>query len=96
MYFPASGKHARVTSVLSQERTPSCLCPIAPLASCLEKSLFSSILSEISEGGLLLNEQFGFRSGGSMTLHVAPLTGTVNRNFNENTLTGKVFLDACC
>jgi len=46
-------------------------------------------------GGLLLGEQFGFRSGGSLTLHVAPLVGKVNRKFNEKRPTGTVFLYAC-
>jgi len=94
-YLPAAGKYDHVIFVLSQGRIPGCLCPIVPLASCLENILFSSNLCEISGGGLLLDEQFGFRSGGSLTLHVAPLVGKVNRKFNEKRLTGTVFLGAC-
>jgi hypothetical protein len=93
-YLPAAGKYNHVIFVLSQGRIPGCLCSIVPLASCLENILFSSILSEISGGRLLLGEQFGFRSGGSLTLHMVPL-GKVNRKFNEKRLRGTVFLDAC-
>jgi hypothetical protein len=93
-YLSAVGKYDHVIFVLSQGRIPGCRCPLFPLASCLENILFSSILSEISGGGLLLGEQFRFRSGGSLTLHVTPL-GKFNRKFNEKRLTGTVFLDAC-
>jgi len=94
-YLPAAGKYDHVIFVRSQGRISGCLCPVVPLASCRENILFSSILSEISGGGLLLGEQFGFPYGGSLTLHVAPLVGKFNRKFNEKRLTGTVFLDAC-
>jgi hypothetical protein len=93
-YLPAAGKYDYVIFVLSQGRIPGCLCPFVLLASCLENILFSSILCEISGGGLLLGEQFGFRSGGSLTLHVAPLVGKVNRKFKERRLKGTAFLGA--
>jgi hypothetical protein len=58
-----------------------------------EKILLATVLREVSESGLLRDEQFGFRPRHSTTLHLARLVERVNRNCDERRLTGSVFLD---
>ena len=55
--------------------------------------LLAGILKEISERGLLRDEQFGFRPKHSTSLQLACLVKRVTRNFGEKRLTGAVFLD---
>jgi hypothetical protein len=55
--------------------------------------LLARILHEISEGGLLRDEQFGFRPRHSTSLQLARLVEKITRNFGEKRLTGAVFLD---
>jgi hypothetical protein len=43
----------------------------------------SRVLREVTERGLLRDEQFGFRSKQSTTLQLALLVERVNRNFEE-------------
>jgi hypothetical protein len=57
-----------------------------------EKILLTRVFREANEGGLLRDEQFGFRSRHSMALQLARLVERVNRNFDERRLTGAVFL----
>jgi hypothetical protein len=56
-------------------------------------SLLAQILPEVSERGLLRDEQFGFRPRHSTSLQLARLVERVTRNFGEKGLTGAVFLD---
>jgi hypothetical protein len=58
-----------------------------------EKILFSSVLREVNKRGLLRDEQFGFRTTHSITLHLARLVERVNRNFDDRRITGAVFLN---
>jgi hypothetical protein len=58
-----------------------------------EKILLARILREVSERGLMRDEQFGFRLGHSTSLHLARLVERITRNFGEKRLTGAVFLD---
>jgi malate/lactate dehydrogenase len=58
-----------------------------------EKILLARILHEVSERGLMLDEQFGFRSRYSTSLQLARLVERITRNFVEKRLTGAVFLD---
>jgi hypothetical protein len=51
------------------------------------------ILHEISERGLMRDEQLRFRSRHSTSLQVARLVERITRNFGEKRLTGAVFLD---
>jgi hypothetical protein len=57
-----------------------------------EKILLARVLREVSERGLLRNEQFGLRTSHS-TLQLVRLVERVNRNVDERRLTGAVFLD---
>jgi hypothetical protein len=50
------------------------------------------VLREVSERGLLRDEQFGFRPRHSTTLQLARLVERFNRNFDERRLTVAVFL----
>jgi hypothetical protein len=58
-----------------------------------EKILLTRVLREVSERGLLRDEQFGFRPRHSTTLQLARLVERVNRKFDERLLTGAVFLN---
>jgi hypothetical protein len=58
-----------------------------------EKILLAKILHEVSERGLMRDEQLRFRSRHSTSLHLARLVERISRNFGEKRLTGAVFLD---
>jgi hypothetical protein len=55
--------------------------------------LLARILHEISERGLIRDEQFGLRPIHSTSLQLARLVERITRNFGEKRLTGAVFLD---
>jgi hypothetical protein len=59
-----------------------------------EKILMARILHEVSERGLIQDEQFGFRPRHSTSLQLARLVERITRNFSEKRLTGSVLLDA--
>ena len=81
-HFPSLWKHARVTSILKPEKNPalpSSYRPISLLDSIgklFEKILLARILQEVSERGLMRDEQFGFRPRHSTSLQLARLVGT--------------------
>ena len=58
-----------------------------------EKILLARILHEVSEGGLMRDEQFGFRPRHSTSLQLTRLVERITRNFGEKRLTGAAFLD---
>jgi hypothetical protein len=58
-----------------------------------EKILLARVLREVSERGLIRDQQLGFRPRLSTTLQLARLFERVNRNFDERRLTSEVFLD---
>ena len=58
-----------------------------------EKILLARILIEVSDRGLMLDEQFGFRPKHSTYLPQGRLTERITGNFGEKWLTGAVFLD---
>jgi hypothetical protein len=55
--------------------------------------LLSRIIYEVSEYGLMRDEQFGFRPRHSTSLQLARLVETITMNFGEKRLTGALFLD---
>jgi hypothetical protein len=57
-----------------------------------EKILLARILHEVSERGIMRDEQFGFRPRRSTSLQLTRLVENVTRNFSEKRLTGAVFL----
>ena len=57
-----------------------------------EKILLPSILQEVSERGLMQDEQIGFRPTHSKLLQLDHLVERITRNFGEKRLTGAVFL----
>jgi hypothetical protein len=83
-------KPGKDPSLPSSYRSISLLDTIGKL---FEKILLSRIPSEVSERGLLRDEQFGFRPKHSTTLQLARLLERVTRNFGEKRLTGANFLD---
>jgi len=78
-HFPSLWKHARVISILKPGKDPalpSSYRPISLLDSIgklFEKILLARILHEVSERGLMRDEQFGFRPRQSTSLHLARL-----------------------
>jgi hypothetical protein len=98
-YFPAEWKHARVFSILKPGKDPALPSSYRPISlldtigRLFEKILLARILKEVSERGLLRDEQFGFRPKHSTSLHLAGLVERVTRNYGEKRLTGAVFLD---
>jgi hypothetical protein len=63
------------------------------LASSSKRSYSLSVLREVKERGLLLDQQFGFRPRHSTALQLGRLVERVNRKFDVRRLTGAVFLD---
>jgi hypothetical protein len=98
-YFPSVWKRARIVSILKPGKDPALPSSCRPISlldnigKLFEKILLSRILSEVSERGLLRDEQFGFRTKHSTSLQLARLVEIVTRNFGEKQLTGAVFLD---
>jgi hypothetical protein len=98
-YFPAEWKNARVFSILKPGKDPALPSSYRPISlldtigKLFEKILLARILKEVSERGLLRDEQFGFRPIHSTSLQLAHLVQRVSRNFGEKRLTGAVFLD---
>jgi hypothetical protein len=75
---------------------PSSYQPISLLdkiAKLFEKILLARISHEVSERGLMREEQFGFRPRNSTSVQLARLVARITRNFGEKRLTGAVFVD---
>jgi hypothetical protein len=98
-HFTTVWKHARVISILKPGKNRAMRSSYRPISLLdtikkpFEKILLTMILHEIVERGLLRNEQFGFRTWHSTTMHLARLVERITRNFGEKRLTGAVFLD---
>ena len=58
-----------------------------------EKILLARILHDVSERGLVRDEQFEFRPRHSTSLQLARPVERITRNVGEKRLTGAVFLD---
>jgi hypothetical protein len=98
-YFPAEWKHTRVFSILKPGKDPALPPSYRPISlvdtigKLFKKILLARILKEVSERGLLRDEQFGFRPKHSTSLQLARLVERVTRNFGEKRLTDAIFLD---
>jgi hypothetical protein len=98
-YFPSALKHASVVSILKPGMDPSLpssyrsISLLDIVGKLFENILLARVLLEVSERGLLRDEQFGFQPRHSTTLQLACLVERVNRNFDENLLTSAVSLD---
>jgi hypothetical protein len=57
-----------------------------------ELILLTKFLQEMKERGLLRDEEFGFRPRNSTTLHLPRLIERVGRKFDDERLTGAVFM----
>jgi hypothetical protein len=88
-YFPASWKHARVFSILKPGEDPALLSLYRPISlldtigKLFEKILHCRILHEVSERGLLRDEQFGFRPKHSIALQLTRHVEGVSRNLTR-------------
>jgi hypothetical protein len=98
-HFPSVWKHARVISILKPGKDPALPSSYRPISlldtisKLFEKILLARILHEVSEHGLMRDEQFVFRPRHSTSLKLARLVEKITRNFGEKRLTGAVFLD---
>jgi hypothetical protein len=98
-YFSSTWKQARVVSILKTGKDPTLPSSYRPISlldtvgKFFEKILLARDLREVSERGLLRDEQLGFRPRHSTTLQMAHLVERVYRNFDERRLTGAVFLN---
>ena len=92
-------KHARVIAIIKLGKgaaQPSSYWPISLLGTIGKlflKILLNRFLDEVSELGLVRDEQFGFRPRHSTSLQLARLVDRITRNFGETWLKGAVFLD---
>ena len=98
-HFPSVWKHARVISILKLGKDPALPSSYRPIGlldrivKLFEKILLTMILHEVSERGLMRDEQFRFRPRHSTSLQLARLVERITRKFKEKRLTGIVFLD---
>jgi len=98
-HFPSLWKHARVISIFKLGKDPALPSSYRPislldtLGKLSEKIILARILHEVSERGLMQDDQFGFRPRHSTSLQLARLDERKTRNFGEKRLTGAVFLD---
>jgi hypothetical protein len=98
-HFPTLWKHACVISILKPGKDPALPSSFRPISllntigKIFEKILLARILHEVSERGLLRDEQFGFRPRHSTSLQLARLGERITRNYSEKGLTGAVFID---
>jgi hypothetical protein len=97
-HFPSLWKHARVISTLKPGKDPALPSSHRPIRLLdvigkLFEILLARILHEVSERGLMRDEQFGFRPRHSTSLQLARFVERITRNFGKKRLTGAVFLD---
>jgi hypothetical protein len=98
-HFPSFWKHVRVTSILKAGKDPALPSSYRPISlldaigKLFEKILQARILHEVSERGLMRDEQFGFRPRHSTSLQLARLVDRITRNFGAKRLTGADFLN---
>jgi hypothetical protein len=98
-HFPSLWKHARVISILKPGKDPALPTSYPPviflevICKVFEKILVARILHDVSERGLMRDEQDGYKPRHSTSLQLARLVERVSRNFGEKRLTGAFFLD---
>ena len=86
---PTVWKHARVVCILKPGKDPARSSSYRPISlldtisKLYEKILLARILQELSELGLILDEQFQFRHWHSTYLQLASLFKRITRNFDE-------------
>ena len=97
-YFPSKWKQAHVISIPKPRKNPALLssyrliCLLDTVGKLFEKILLARFLKQVSECGLLCDEQFGFRPKHSTSLQPACLVERVTRNSGNKRLTGAIFL----
>jgi hypothetical protein len=81
-HFPTVWKHARVISILKPEKDPALPSSYRPISlldtigKLLVKILLTRVQFEVSERGLMWDEQFGFRPRHNTSLQLARLERT--------------------
>jgi hypothetical protein len=85
-HIPIGWKHTRVISIIKPGKDPALPSSYRPISfldtigKLFEKILLARILHEISERGLIRDEQLGFRPRHSASLQLARLVETITRN----------------
>ena len=98
-HFPSAWYHSRVIYILKAGKDPALSSSYRPIrlmdtiGKLFVKILLARILLEVSVRGLMRDEQFGFRTGHSTSLHLDRLVNRITRNFGEKRLRGAVFFD---
>jgi hypothetical protein len=88
-----------VSSILKQGKVPALPSSYQPISlldaigKLFENILLARILPELSERGLMRDDQFGFSPRHSTFLRLARLVKRITKNFGEKRLTGAVFLE---
>jgi hypothetical protein len=88
-----------VISILKPGKDPALLSFYRPISlldtidKLFEKILIARISHEVSERGMMRDEQFGFRPRHITSFQLARLVERITRNFGEKRLTSAVFLD---
>ena len=97
-HFPTVWKHAREISIFKPGKDPALPSSYEPInlldtiGKLFEKILLTRILYEVSESGLMRDEQFGFRPGHSTSLELARFVKRITRNVGDKRLKGAVSL----
>jgi hypothetical protein len=92
-HFLSVWKHGRVISIHNPGKDPALTSSYRPISLLdtidylFEKILLAKFLHELSERGLMRDEQLGFRPRPSTSLHLARIVERITRNFGEKRLT---------
>jgi hypothetical protein len=98
-HFPTMWKHAPVIPILRPGKDPALFSSYQTISlldttsKLFEKILLAWILHELSNRGLMRDEQFEFIPRHSTSLQLARLVERITRNIDEMRLTGAGFLD---
>jgi hypothetical protein len=98
-YFPAVWKLGKIVALPKPNKDSSIACNYRPitLLSCIgklfERLILSQIIQFLSSNKILINQQFGFRSGHSTSHQILRIIEEISMDFNRDISTGMVCLD---
>lgn len=98
-YFPLAWKLGKILALPKPNKDPDIATSYRPitLLSCLgkifERMILTQVLEFLSTNEILINQQFGFRSGHSTSKQIIRIIEEICFDFNRDRTTGMVFLD---